>query len=185
VQAMTKNPDNIEMAVGEICAIVANTPVFIPADAVHTWQRAARAAKAAGKSLVQYATDALIEKLTGGDEILSVWVDEPDCHEERFAGHWVIEPESPPEAMKGASTYTGPDSWSVGLAETSHGRFALALAHYRDELTDELHVFDTFDQLRAAFEQDERIGPRWLDMAFKRMQEWHEAAVNDVVWRDI
>ena len=185
---MTNDSADAELTIEKIRAIMANTLESAPAEAVHTWQRAVQAAQAAEMTLVDYATSALIEKLTNGDETLSVWVDDPDPefegHEERFAGHWLIEPEGRSDAMTEAIEPTGPSSWSVGIAETSGGRFALALGHYREDLTDELHVFDTFDQLRAAFEGDARVGRDMLDWAARRMEEWHEAATA-VVWRDI
>ncbi|HEY3692838.1 MAG TPA: hypothetical protein VGL46_21560 [Pseudonocardiaceae bacterium] len=159
-------------------------PLSVPVDELRTWQRAAAAAADASMPLGQFATAALAEKLASGDNVISVWVDEPQPHEERFGGHWLIEPESASDAMTGADDPVGPDSWSVGIAETSHGRFVLALAHYEPALANQLHVFDTFEQLDAEFGTDERVGHEKLNAARERMTQ-RRAEKTLVIWRDI
>ncbi|ATY17152.1 hypothetical protein CU254_41995 (plasmid) [Amycolatopsis sp. AA4] len=141
-----------------------------------TWQRAAAAAAAAGMTIAKFAAAALTQKMASGDTLISVQVKDPRPRTVRFHGHWLVEPESARDAARDALDPVGPGSWTVGIAETARGRFALVLYHY--ELTDELSVFDSLEQLSVATETDERVESEDVERAREEMRRRQEDAAN-------
>lgn len=145
---------------------------------VPLWERARRRAEQTNTTLSSLVATALAKHLSTTSTI-SVMVDDPKYHEERFEGRWLVEPHDP-DLFSGKSK-DNPEAWAVGIAETARGRIALYLAFWSYEGANELRVYDSIKELREAVAGDPRVPRHLVDDAASALRP----EGRDIVWRDI